>query len=232
MAMRVLGKMLMAGLVLSVTVPAQAEVGLGADLVSRYIWRGSDFGNSAAVQPDLSYSRAMGSGSLAIGAWASWSLTGADADTVGASANENDLYLTYANGPVSVTLTDYYFPGSVGANDFFDYGDKGGSHTLEILGSVDLTKVSVTGGINLLGDYSAGDDETSFYVELGVPVPQRLTGKVEVGLSAAVGDGLYTLDNDPALVVIAVSASKDSYTASYILNPDSELAFLVFGRSF
>ena len=43
---------LVLALVLSVpSVLAQPEVSLGADLVSRYVWRGLDFGQSAAVQP-------------------------------------------------------------------------------------------------------------------------------------------------------------------------------------
>ena len=33
-----------------------AELSLGADLVSRYIWRGKDFGNSPAIQPNVAFS--------------------------------------------------------------------------------------------------------------------------------------------------------------------------------
>ena len=31
---------------------------LGADLASRYIWRGKDYGNSPAIQPNVSFSLA------------------------------------------------------------------------------------------------------------------------------------------------------------------------------
>ena len=29
------------------------EVTIGADVVSRYVWRGTDYGNAAAVQPGI-----------------------------------------------------------------------------------------------------------------------------------------------------------------------------------
>ena len=55
-----------------------------ADLVSRYVWRGSDFGNSPAIQPglDISYKN------FTVGAWGSASL---------ASLNlqEADLFASY-----------------------------------------------------------------------------------------------------------------------------------------
>ena len=35
------------------SVPAEAEIGIGADVVSRYVWRGSDFGDGASAQPPL-----------------------------------------------------------------------------------------------------------------------------------------------------------------------------------
>ena len=35
---------------------AAGQVSLGADVVSRYVWRGVDFGESMSVQPSLSFS--------------------------------------------------------------------------------------------------------------------------------------------------------------------------------
>ena len=46
-------------------VPAAADVGFGADMVSRYVWRGTDFGNAVSVQPGMSYSTV----SVEVGAW-------------------------------------------------------------------------------------------------------------------------------------------------------------------
>jgi hypothetical protein len=53
-----------------------------------------------------------------------------------------------------------------------------------------------------------------------------------VSITAGAGNGAYTTDSDPTLVTIGVNLSKGDYFASYILNPDKESTFLVFGRSF
>ena len=87
-----------------------AQLSIGADMVSRYVWRGTDFGNSASVQPALSFAHK----GFEIGAWGSYAFTAA-----GAGANENDFYASYSTGPVSFTITDYYFPETF---DFFNYG--------------------------------------------------------------------------------------------------------------
>ena len=65
------------------------------DVASRYVWRGTDFGNSPSIQPTLSYT----SGALTLGAWSAWQFSG--------QANKNDLYASYALGNYSFTLTDY-----------------------------------------------------------------------------------------------------------------------------
>jgi len=57
--------------------PAIAEIGIGADVVSRYIFRGTDFGNAVTVQPGITYSVDMDDRSLEIGTWSSWAIDGA-----------------------------------------------------------------------------------------------------------------------------------------------------------
>ena len=215
MTQRILSTVFTAALILSATVPVQDEVGLGADVVSRYIFRGTDFGNAATIQPSLSYSH----GSLEIGAWSSWAITGG-------AANENDLYATYSNGPIAVTVTDYYFPTAGGA-EFLNFDADGGSHILEIMGTVDLEAVSVTAAGNV-----HGDSEDSMYLEVALPLSGEWSEGADVSVAVAAGNGVYTTDNKFAPVVLSVTASKDSYSASYILNPESELTFLVFGTSF
>ncbi len=44
---------LLLGTFLLVAMVQAQEVQLGADVVSRYIWRGTDFGESMSVQPGL-----------------------------------------------------------------------------------------------------------------------------------------------------------------------------------
>lgn len=196
-------------------IPASAEVGFGADVVSRYVWRGGDIGNSASVQPGIAYS----TGSFEIGAWSSWSITG--------GSNENDLYISYAVGPVTLMLTDYYNPASTDNDRFWSYGDDKGVHILEIAATyaTDDMPVSVTGAFNV-----SGDAENSFWLEATYDLGE--IDETAVSITAGAGNGAYTTDTDPMLVTVGVNVSKGDYFASYILNPDKESTFLVFGRSF
>ena len=89
---------------------------------------------------------------------------------------------------------------------------------------------SVMAAFNFLGD---ADD--SFWVEASVPLA-ALSGDADVGLTVGAGNGAYTAngsaEGDPGLVSVSLDVSKGDYFASYILNPDAETTFLVFGRSF
>ena len=52
-------KLLLTAALLSIgltSVPATAEISIGADVVSRYVWRGTDWGDGASVQPGIAYS--------------------------------------------------------------------------------------------------------------------------------------------------------------------------------
>ncbi|MCK5520496.1 MAG: hypothetical protein KAI81_05245 [Candidatus Marinimicrobia bacterium] len=186
-----------------------AQIDFGSDLVSRYVWRGTDFGNSASVQPFISYST-MG---FEMGAWASYPLTN---DAI--EANENDLYLSYTMGDATLTFTDYYFPEGLNFTDYSDY------HILELSASYAFGPLSVLAAYNI-----SGDDDNSYYAELGYDI----ISTDELGLNAVLGlgNGAYVLDVDPNIVNLALTASKGNYWASYILNPDADTNFLVFGYS-
>lgn len=201
---------------------------IGADVVSRYVWRGIDFGESMAVQPALTF----GTGGLEFGAWGSYSISAS-----GASANENDLWATYtvmaASGlSVAAGITDYYFP-SPGADTGF--GDAA-AHTVELslaFSGPETFPISLFGGMLT--------ESGVFYGEVGVPF--AITG-VDVGLQLHVGfvsgeSDFYGTD-EAALVNLGVTASKDlaitptfavPVSVAYILNPDQERAHLVFGFS-
>ena len=94
----------------------------GADFVSRYVWRGTDFGNAPAIQPSIEY----GIGNFAIGAWGSYALSASP-------YLEADLYASYSFGfGLDIIASDYYFPaaefGGVTDSSWFDDN----SHTFEI----------------------------------------------------------------------------------------------------
>ena len=134
-------KLILSAALLSIgltSVPATAEISIGADVVSRYVWRGTDWGDGASVQPGISYSM----GNVEIGAWSSWGLTSN-------GANENDLYVSFAAGPVGITITDYYFPGYTGSDGFFDFSD---AHVIEVMGSFEAGNLSLAGAVNVSGD--------------------------------------------------------------------------------
>ena len=182
---------------------AFAGVDLGVDIFNRYVWRGSDFGNSASIQPTMEYSNEY----FTIGAWGAWSVDGS------AGGNENDLYLSTQLGPVGLTLTDYFFPTYTGNDNVFNLD----RHILEL-----SSAVSVAGVDAMLAYNFSGDDENSAYLELGYKF-----------LTVGMGNGFYTIEDDPNfnLVHVEVSASKDIISVSYILNPEQETSFLVFGIS-
>ena len=226
-------------------VPADAGVGFGADVVNRYVWRGTDFGNAVSVQPGMSISH----GNIEIGAWSSWAISDS-------GANENDLYVSFSSGPVGITLTDYYFPGLTEDDDFFSYNnysaeeleedkdgdgelDKSNPHILEISASLAPDGVPLSA---LVAYNFFGDTDNSFWAEATYDL-----GEIEetaVSVTVGLGNGVYTyeLDEDPLdaedpedtidLVSVGLNMSKGDYFASYILNPNRESTFLVFGRSF
>ena len=178
------------------------EVTIGADIVSRYVWRGSDYGNAAAVQPGIE----TAVGPVTVGAWGSWALNGA------ADGNECDLYASTTVGPVGLTLTDYFFPKYAGTDSLLNL-DK---HIFELSTGADIGPVSLLVAANV-----SGDEDNSTYLELTY-------GAFSLGL----GNGAYSTDGEFAPVSLGISASRDNFSASYIINPDQETSFLVFGVNF
>ena len=76
------------------------------------------------------------------------------------------------------------------------------------------------------------DTDDSYYVEVELPVSVLSDDESDVSLTVGLGNGDYVVADDPALTVIGLNFSKEDYSASYIVNPDSEQSYLVFGKSF
>jgi uncharacterized protein (TIGR02001 family) len=207
------------------------EFSVGADFVSRYVWRGTDYGEAASIQPVLSFSTS----GFEIGSWASYSLS-PDA----AGVNEHDLWLGYTvetagSGTVAVGVTDYYFPSPDGAGFFEFDGDGNGAHWIEPFASYTAPKplpVTLMGAI-----FAHNDPDNSVYLEASAPI--QVDG-VMLGLTAGMVAGksdLYGTDG-PAIVNLGISASREipiteqfslPISVTYVLNPDAERSFLVFG---
>ncbi|MCF7808818.1 MAG: hypothetical protein K9M49_02860 [Candidatus Marinimicrobia bacterium] len=182
---------------------AWAEVNLGLDVFNRYVWRGSDFGNSASFQPSMEYASEY----FTIGAWGAWSVDGS------AGGNENDLYLSTQVGPLDLTLTDYFFPAYTGTDQILDLDN----HILELSAGGSFGDFAALVAYNFSGDVN-----NSAYLELAYQF-----------FTIGMGNGFYTVKDDPDfnIVHVGVSASKDIFSVSYILNPEQETSFLVFGIS-
>ena len=189
------------------------EVTIGADVVSRYVWRGTDYGNAASVQPGIE----TAVGPVTVGAWGSFPLT----DAIGTSTtagNECDLYASTTVGPVGLTLTDYFFPKYAGTDSLLNL-DK---HIFELSAGANVCSVSLLAAANVSGDIDDdGKSRNSAYLEITYGV-----------FSLGLGNGSYSTDGEFSPVSIGVSARRDNYSASYIINPDQETSFLVFGVNF
>ena len=189
----------------------------GADLVSSYVWRGTQFGSGAHIQPYMD----LGSGNLTGGVWGSFPTSAKG------GGNELDLWVSYDFGPLALTVTNYTFPGEGGV-----YADGEG------LFNGDYTELAAS--TSIMGvDLSAGyfTEVEALYVELGFS-----TGAVDIafGYGDDQADGFYA-GGGSGLVNMSFSGSKDIQISdnyalpvfgSFILNPEAETAFLVFGISF
>ncbi|MEI6851811.1 MAG: hypothetical protein WCL06_03170 [Bacteroidota bacterium] len=141
------------------------KLNVGADIMSRYVWRGMDYGNSASIQPTLSF----GLGNFELGYWGAIALT--------SNYIESDLYLKYTLKGFSVCLTDYYIPSlATNINDTrYSYCKSPSEIQFDTTSGVNLTKftshtlegmlcykgpekfpISVT-----VGTYFYGNDKTS-----------------------------------------------------------------------
>ena len=189
----------------------------GADLVSSYVWRGAQFGSGAHIQPYMD----LGSGNLTGGVWGSFPTSAKG------GGNELDLWVSYDFGLLALTVTNYTFPSEGGV-----YADGEG------LFNGDYTELAAS--TSIMGvDLSAGyfTEVEALYVELGFS-----TGAVDIAFGY--GDdqacGFYA-GGGSGLVNMSFSGSKDNQLSdnyalpvfgSFILNPEAETAFLVFGISF
>lgn len=235
-----LNRNLVAGLMVTaaavVASPAHGQTfSLGADVVSRYVWRGLDFGESMSVQPSLTIAS---EGGFSLGAWASYSLTAS-----GAGANESDLSVSYSVRGFTFGVNDYYFPGPEPG-----YGKEGEEHNWGFFNTKAHTWepfVSYSGRVELLAGMAfsyVGEGESrenSLYAELGIPF--QVEG-VDVSLHGGLvgGASSFYSTTGTALVTMGIAASKpleitDTFevpvSVAYIVNPSQQRSFLVFGIS-
>ena len=212
--------------------PAHAQsVDLGADLMSRYVWRGADFGESMSIQPSLSLS----AGGFTIGSWGAYAI-----NPQSAGANEHDLWVSYAvetsGGTIEAGVTDYYFP-NAGVGFFNFENDGAGGHQIEPYLSYtgpDPFPISLYGGV-----FVYNEPGRSVYLEASYPFQVE-----SVDLAVAVGgtpaESAFYGTRQAGLINMSLTAAEripitDAFSLpvqiSYVLNPYAEKTFFVFGVS-
>jgi hypothetical protein len=94
---------------------------VGADLVSRYIWRGLASSKTPALQPYMEVTN----GGFAFGTWASY--------TLGEELiQEVDLYLSYTISGFTVMVTDYFaYEDTLPSFDYFNFSSGSTTHLLD-----------------------------------------------------------------------------------------------------
>ena len=143
-------------------------IDLSCDIMSRYVWRGSQFGgNSPSIQPgiELNYKN------FTLGTWGAYSTGGVHA------SQELDLYLSanFIKDLFTVIVTDYYFPSDTANYDYLGYDSKTG-HVLEgglIFNGTKKIPITFSAYINFYGHDAEhiGDnpsDTTTFNKETGI----------------------------------------------------------------
>lgn len=200
---------------------AMADEGfkIGADVVSSYIWRGSELGNGVSVQPSMTYTFDMG---LSINAWGSYELASDGDDRY----KEVDVTVSMPVGPITLAVTDYN--AAPDAGNTFDFGEDG-NNTIEVSASGSYKNLNLMAGVFV----AANDYDNAWYCEAGYKFYDKngYTAKATAGL----GNESYYGDGEGkkvALVNTGISVAKDRYTASAIYNPDTEKSYLVFMASF
>lgn len=201
----------------------------GADIQSRYIWRGLQLGGaSASIQPSIQYSK----GIFTFGAWGSYSLGGAN------TAQETDLYATVAVSDLfSITVIDYFFPSERATNNYLSFGANT-NHVYEAILSFSGT-TSFPIELTLATNF-AGASTGSSYIEASY---SKTSKNIEYTLFAGGvfgdTDGYYLTDGS-GLINLGIRLSKkmkitQSFSlpinTAFVINPDAENVFLTFGFS-
>ncbi|MBK8806051.1 MAG: hypothetical protein IPO21_05135 [Bacteroidales bacterium] len=199
------------------------ETNIGADIVSRYVWRGLALSKAPAIQPCLDFTL----GSFSIGSWASYTI---GEDTI----QEVDLYLSFTKSWFTLTVNDYFNPNEkVGYYDYFNWNSKQTGHAIEVsttIADIKNIPLSLTAGVFLFGndrDEITNKNLYSAYFELAY----NKTFKNNMEFSSFIGitpyRGYYA--DEFNVVNVGISLAKeitisDKFTlpisGSFIVNPD------------
>ena len=233
-----------------------AQINFGVDLVSRFIWRGYDYGNSPAIQPNFSFSVA----GFKIGAWGSYGVSNFeqsinDSTTVNMGHYaEFDLFMAYTFKWFTLGITDYFVPNPLSpntGNKYFNYNKYTTTHTFEACLSFDGTEkvpLQLFVGTLFYGEDLAKDasgkyterskNNYSTYLEASYLFTLK---KIGIDIKPFIGGIPFGSDwygNSAGIVNVGFTASKSikitsdfsiPVFTSVVTNPQAQSVFLVFG---
>ena len=221
----------------------ELEINPGADIVSRYIWRGLNVNDAINVQPSLS----LAVSGFSAGFWGSYSFS--DKSSGNEFDQEIDTWIGYdfefENGmSVGAIITDYYFSlaGIKWGNwNNYDNPEGAGAHIIEAglsLSGPESFPITLSGYFNFYND--AGNN-TYFQIDYSPTV-------AEIPLSFFIGAAGGSTDNPGYygteklnVINVGIGASKsvkvtEDYSipvsVTFIINPNAEISYLVFGLTF
>jgi hypothetical protein len=216
----------------------KSDVIFGADLVSRYIWRGLDLGSSPAIQPYFFWNI----GGFSVGTWGSYGFSGNDDNFA-----EVDLMVSYNHKYFSIGITDFFFPveGFNVNNKYFNYKSGETAHAIEgsvkVNGPESFPASLMVGTVFYGADLDANQDNVySTYVEIMYPHSFNKID-LEFFIGAVLNDEPNLYADGNGVINLGFKAKReikvsDDYSMgafiSLVTNPKYENMHLVFGLSF
>jgi|GEM_PF-133546 len=222
-------------LLLNLNVKAQNDtsklsIDVTADMVSRFVWRGMPMSSSPAIQPSLS----VAYGKFSIGTWASYTIAQE-------GLQEIDLFINYESEYFSLTLNDYFNPEEpLQIARYCQYTDSITGHLLEgvlKLNGPESFPLSLDAGVMLYGNDKKENGDNYYSTYIGLNYTAEIN---EIEFTPFIGitpfESMYASKLE--VVNLGVTAVKtlsisDKFelplTANFILNPHTEMVFLVIG---
>ena len=203
------------------------DITLGADVVSQYVWRGSELGH-ASVQPSLGISWQ----GLSLSAWGSVGIATSE------DIHEIDLTAQYTTGGLSLGITDYWCDSP--ETRYFYYNANATSHVFEGFVGYDWGVCSLSWQTIFAGNdgkNKSGKRAYSSYVEANVPFQlAQCDWQATVGMVPYATDYYETAGF--AVTNLSLKATRSlklghhfsvPVFAQLVGNPCSQRAYFVFG---
>lgn len=211
-----------------------SKIAFSLELSGKYVWRGMEYGTAPVAFPMLSYNY-KGFNVFAMGAYA-----------VNGSHQEVDWGVSYVYRGITVGLSDYYYPSSVGKKDiYFKCSNHSTGHSVEAYLMFVPQKFPLWFTLSTyvygLDKKINGSQAFSSYMEAGYTYNFNENNALSLVCGASLNKSFYT-DFEQGVNVINVTLRyatafqlgnfKLPVSASYILNPYRNKSFFTFSFYF